>query len=168
MAQTSFAAGPKIPDWRKTPIGTWGPNGLSDEASRLLLPDWWDRRESPVVNQLHDLFSGLRGVSGTARRRPRPSNRTRRRRIAEHGVETENVEAHSGRPVTSAQIAAAQEDSENDGADELLPDDTESISTWFARIAKIHRLRWRQDRSMGRVARLDTKRRPGYANRPQE
>jgi hypothetical protein len=51
-------------------------------------------------------------------------------------VGKENMEARSGRPVTSAQIAAAQEDSENDSADQLLPDDTESISTWFARIAK--------------------------------
>jgi hypothetical protein len=77
----------------------------------------------------------LRGTAGGIRR-SRDTRPAETIIVIVDDVGKENMEARSGRPVTSQQIAAAQEDSENDGADELLPDGTESISTWFARIAK--------------------------------
>jgi hypothetical protein len=77
----------------------------------------------------------LRGIAGGIKR-SREARPGRKIIVIVDDVGKENMETRSGRPVISAQIAAAQEDSENDGADELLPDDTESVSTWLARIAK--------------------------------
>ncbi len=120
-----IAAG--IPDWRKTKILN-SEGGILGDARKFLDPDWW-KRSQPRDEQNRDILrildrAGLHLVDG---------------------VQEENQQFHpkgEARTGTSASEIAEhqrdkrQRDREAGVNDELAPTETESLSDWFARLAK--------------------------------
>lgn len=116
-------APPAIPDWRKTSIGNWD-GGMAAEAARIQNPRWFDRPSNEAEASLNALLqkAGL----GKLKDDKNDENKQFHAKGAERGA-------------TGESVAAAQREKEKTKLQDeaaYMPNETESITEWFARLGK--------------------------------
>jgi hypothetical protein len=115
-------APPPIPDWKNTVIGNYD-GGILREAARISGGDWWRRepRDGREIIALLDRGSDLATVV----------------RALGDGKQEEQKQFGPRGSVTVNEVVEHQHGKQKAGvADELNPEEDETISAWFARLAK--------------------------------